>query len=239
MELVGQWVAAEADEELRRRLPDDALDDRSWRPVAVPGQWQGEPAFATSDGPLLYRHRFDHDPGPERRRHWLTFDGLFYEADVWLDGSYLGDTEGYFAPHTFEVSDHVGARPGPHLLAVELACARPHDRRRKRNLTGVFQHWDAIDPAYNPGGIWAPVRLTSTGPVRLAALRVLCREAGPERAALELEAILEADVARTVTVAAVVTPLAATATTPVTTSAAVATGPVDVRRTGAQIPPGL
>ena len=97
--------------------------------------------------------------GPaEGRRAWLTFDGLFYQGDVWLDGAYLGDTEGYFAPHTFEVTDALRAR-GEHHLAVEVTCSRPTDLTAKRNITGVFQHWDCLDPDWNPGGIWRPVRV--------------------------------------------------------------------------------
>ena len=102
--------------------------------------------------------------GPaEGRRAWLTFDGLFYQGDVWLDGSYLGDTEGYFVPHTFEVTDALRAR-GEHHLAIEVTCARPHDLTAKRNLTGVFQHWDCLDPDWNPGGIWRPVRVDGDRP---------------------------------------------------------------------------
>ena len=136
--------------------------------------------------------------GPaEGRRAWLTFDGLFYQGDVWLDGAYLGDTEGYFAPHTFEVTDALRAR-GEHHLAVEVTCSRPNDLTAKRNLTGVFQHWDCLDPDWNPGGIWRPVRVTETGPVRIARLRALCREATTERAVLVLRATLDSDAARTV-----------------------------------------
>ncbi len=191
MDLAGRWLAAPADEELRRRLPDPALDDRGWEPVAIPGQWRLEPAFERSDGPVLHRRRFEAPAPAAGRRAWLVFEGIFYQADVWLDGSYLGETEGYFAPHAFEVTDQLSARE-EHLLAVEVACQPPRDRRRKHNLTGVFEHWDCLARSWNPGGIWAPVRLVETGPVRLAALRVACREATADRATLDLYARLDA-----------------------------------------------
>ena len=41
------------------------------------------------------------------------------------------------------------------------------DRTAKRNITGVFEHWDCLDPDWNPGGIWRPVRVDETGPVRI------------------------------------------------------------------------
>ena len=109
------------------------------------------------------------------------FDGVFYLGDVWLDGTYLGDTEGYFFPHEFDVTDTLAAGH-EHLLAVEVACARQSDRTAKRNITGVFQHWDCLDPDWNPGGIWRPVRIERTGPVRMTRLRALCREADATRA---------------------------------------------------------
>ncbi len=74
--------------------------------VTVPHHWRSMPEFETSDGPLLYRRRFETPPATDPgRRSWLHLDGLFYQGDVWLDRSYVGDTEGYFFPHSFEVTD--------------------------------------------------------------------------------------------------------------------------------------
>jgi len=84
------------------------------------------------------------------------------------------------------------------VLGVEVACGPERHRSAKRNITGVFQHWDCLDPDWNPGGVWRPVRVTETGPVRVARLRALCREAMPERAVLVLRATLDSDGARTV-----------------------------------------
>ena len=190
MDLGGMWSAALSDDELRRRLADPDLDDSGWERLVVPGHWRSHPAFAEVDGPVAYRRRFEAGKPELGRRAFLTFDGVFYQTDVWLDGEYLGDTEGYFFPQTFEVTGALGGR-GEHLLAVEVACARQTDLRAKRNLTGVFQHWDCIDPDWNPGGIWAPVRLHETGSVRIRSLKVLCRDANPETATLELEAELD------------------------------------------------
>jgi len=191
MDLGGSWLAAPADGELLRRLPEVDLDDSGWEPVDVPGQWRLTPAFADSDGPLLYRRHFDAPAPAPTRRSWLVLEGVFYQSDVWLDGAYLGETEGYFAPHAFEVTEHLAAR-SEHLLAVEVTCHPQTDRRRKRNLTGVFQHWDCLARSWNPGGIWAPVAIVETGPVRLANLRVACRDASPEQATLDLDARLDA-----------------------------------------------
>jgi len=197
MELTGTWRAAPADEDLRRSWHDEGFDDAGWEALEVPGHWRSTPAFGDADGPLLYRRAFEAAPPEAGRRRWLTFDGLFYQGDVWLDGAYLGDTEGYFAPHTFEVTEALRSRP-EHHLAVEVTCSPQRNKAAKRNLTGVFQHWDCLDPDWNPGGIWRPVRVDETGPVRISGLRVLCREATAARAVLVLRATLDSDGPRTV-----------------------------------------
>jgi beta-mannosidase len=205
MELPGPWRAAPADEDSRRAFADRDFDDDQWEPVPVPGHWRTVPAFSGSDGPLLYRTRFDSHAGDAGARTWLVLDGVFYESDVWLDGAYLGDTEGYFFPHTFEITD---VAPGSveHLLAVEVSCAAQRDRARKRNLTGVFQHWDCIDADWNPGGIWRPVRIETTGPVRIRDLTVACQEATADYAVVRFSATLNAAEARTVELATTVGP---------------------------------
>ncbi len=192
MDLSGVWHAIEADDDLRRTWLDTGTDDLDdWAHVAVPGHWRTTDAFADTDGPLLYRTDFDHPiPGTDERI-WLRFDGVFYQGDVWLDGGYVGDTEGYFFPHTFEVTDALRDR-GSHTLGVEVTCSAPGDRTKKRNITGAFQHHPSIDPDWNPGGIWRPVRLERTGPIRIRHLRVRCAEATETRATVRFRAVLDA-----------------------------------------------
>ena len=197
LELSDGWLAAAADDHLRRSYTEHDFDDAAWHPIAVPGHWRSSPGFADSDGPLLHRCRFE-APAPEAgRRSWLTFDGLFYQGDVWLDGGYLGDTEGYFLPHSFEITDALRDR-SEHALAVEVTCNASPATAPRRNITGAFQGAAYLDPEWNPGGIWRPVRNTTTGPVRIASLRVVCREANVERAVVSLRAVLDSDGSRRV-----------------------------------------
>jgi beta-mannosidase len=198
-ELTEGWRAAVADDDLRRAYHLDDYDDTGWERITIPSHWRSSPAFATADGPVLHRCRFETAAPPAGQRAWVTFDGIFYQGDVWLDGGYLGDTEGYFFPHTFEVTEQLRGR-ADHALAVEATCSRERDPGAKRNLTGSFQAGEWLDPAWNPGGIWRPVRLSHTGPVRITRLRVLCREATPERSVVAFRATLDSDATRSVLV---------------------------------------
>ena len=194
MELGAGWRAAIADDDLRRTWLDDGpdhLDGDAWAPIEVPGHWRSNPAFADADGPLLYRTAFAQDRPAGDERWWLRLDGLFYQGDVWLDGAYVGDTEGYFFPHTFEVTEALAER-SEHVLGVELTCSRPADLTAKRNITGSFQHAAYLDPTWNPGGIWRPVRLERTGPIRIRHARVHCRDATDASAMVAFRAVLDA-----------------------------------------------
>ena len=194
MDLGGRWPTTLATDELRRVFAEPAFDDGGWDCLQVPGHWRSEPAFAANDGALLSRHRFAAPAPAPGRRAWLTFEGVFYQSDVWLDGAYVGDTEGYFTPHEFEITEALRTQ-SDHVLAVEVTCAPQRSRTSKRNLTGVFQHWDCIDPNWNPGGIWRPVRIVESGPVRINRLRSVCVSASTERAEVAFRALVDASVA--------------------------------------------
>ncbi|HLF40929.1 MAG TPA: hypothetical protein VI854_05565, partial [Acidimicrobiia bacterium] len=191
LELDGLWVAHAAEGDLHQRFLEPGFDDHDWLKAAVPAHWRSIPEFSDSDGPLLYRHRFEEPAPATDRRRFLVLEGVFYYADVWLDGGYLGATEGYFTAHAFDVTGPVSDR-SEHVLAVEVACPRQTDRGAKRLVTGVFSHWDCLDSEWNPGGIWQPVRMVETGPVRIETARAICTEANEGRGRIRLDLTLDA-----------------------------------------------
>jgi beta-mannosidase len=216
VDLSGTWRAAVAGEFPTDDYQSPDFDDDSWAVATVPGHWRSDPAFTQSDGPVVYRTAFD-DPGrfgpgaqiqlgpTEPRRSWLVLDGIFYTSDVWLDGTYLGDTEGYFFAHQFEVTEALADR-SEHSLVVEVACPRPSDLTAKRNLTGVFQHWDLLDQSWTPGGIWRPVHLAQSGPVHIRHWRLRCTDATDLAATVALRAVLDTVEACTVEIVTTITP---------------------------------
>ena len=197
LDLGGSWRARAATDDLRRDAVGFGVDDAGWDEVPVPGHWRSTAAFADSDGPLLLRRPFEQAAPPDGVRRWVVLEGLFYQGDVWLDGAYLGDPEGYFAPHAFDITA-LARLSDEHVLAVEVACPPQRSHRNRRNVTGVFQYWDAMDLTWNPGGLWAPVRVEDTGPVRIERFRVLCRDADDSRAHVLLHTRLDSDEGRTV-----------------------------------------
>lgn len=189
-DLSGTWRLQEAEGDLHQRFTDPDFDDSGWTEATVPGHWRSVPGLERSDGPVLHRRRLRIEDPPDERS-FLVLEGVFYYGDVWLDGAYLGATEGYFAPHAFEITEALAAADD-HVLAIEVACPPERDGSAKRMVTGVFSHWDNLDPTWNPGGLWRPVHVTGTGPVRLARVRALCTEATEDRGRITLDLTLDA-----------------------------------------------
>ena len=197
VDLNGVWRLTPADDDLRRDGIGLDVDDRHWLESIVPGHWRRHPALADSDGPILYRRRYTMGEPDAATRRWITLEGVFYQGDVWLDGAYLGDPEGYFFPHTYDITalSRIGIE---HVVAIEVTCSPQRSHRGRRNITGVFQYWDGIDREWNPGGLWRPVHVFDTGPVRIDRYRLLCRDADISRAHVLLSARLDSDESRPV-----------------------------------------
>ncbi len=195
MDSIGRWRACSADDDVRRDGVGLDYDDSGWPVAAVPGHWRSVPELADSSGPVMYRSDLHHRSPAGGERIFVVFDGVMYQADVWLDGAYLGDHEGYLAPHAFDITD-LSRLSEDHVLAVEVSCPPQAENAAKRTLTGALQDGSVFDRRWNPGGLWRPVRLETTGAVRIDRCRVLCRDANDIRAHLRLTARLDSNAAR-------------------------------------------
>ncbi len=197
MDLSGSWRAAPAREELRRTFHEPALDDRSWAEIAVPGPWMTDDRLA-EERSVLYRRRFEMVPVAEGRRRWLRLDGITQQGDVWLNGAYVGDTDGYFVPHRFEVTHLMGpTRPSGeasdhHLLAVDISVPSFGDPDERTDLMGAVLDPELAGAAgRNPGGIWQGVSIYDTGTAAIRHFRVTCVDADASRAQLALRCVFD------------------------------------------------
>lgn len=102
----------------------------------------------------------------------LTFDGVDYGCDVFLNGKLLGSHEGMFTPFSFDVSDLVSfekKRRGRNVLAVRLHPAP----RRYSQVAGRKPAWHGdywVDLV--PTGIWKPVRLEASEEAKVTDIYV-------------------------------------------------------------------
>jgi beta-mannosidase len=198
-----------------RLLPVDSfrqgfypLDDDSWIEQHLPAHWQQHPLLERYIGKMVYRKRFpleglrtegrgsslkdattDSQSSALSPRYWLRLNGVFYWHQPYFNGVDLGQREGYFMAHEYEVTPWVAEE---NTLVVEVDCPEEHDKLSKRMITGVFSHWDCLDPETNPGGIWLPVELIATGPVRVGDVLLHPETLSEAKAAVRFRATLDA-----------------------------------------------
>lgn len=157
-DLAGQWELAPV-----AHSHTEPSSVENWLTMDVPSHWQMHPELRDYAGFVLYRKRFTHKPKKNERIH-LVFPGIFYFSTVFLDGHRLGDHEGYFTAQRYDVTDYLAKE---NELLVEVHCPDEKERNNKRMITGVFSHWDCLDPTTNPGGIWLAPEIHATGDVHM------------------------------------------------------------------------
>ncbi len=144
----------------------ERFDDTYWRIINVPHDWAVELPFDwAADGShgfhtvgakyptnsiAWYRRTFELPKADEGKRIWLTFDGVFRDATVWVNGWCMRHHEGGYYPFREDITDvlHYG---GKNTVSVLVDATKTE---------GWF---------YEGAGIYRHVWLDKTGPVAIAA----------------------------------------------------------------------
>jgi hypothetical protein len=128
-----------------------------------------------------YRNVFVVPSAYSGKKIWLNFDGINYEAEVWVNGKSIGTVDGAFIRGIFDITSLVV--PGKQAVAVVRVFPQPHPGVPSEHTmgagNGIIGGITRIDgPTFActigwdwmPGirdrdtGIWQKVFLTATGP---------------------------------------------------------------------------
>jgi len=181
-----------------------APSSRAWYRATVPGTVlttlvdngvYPEPLYGENNRPNIipeslcrtsywYRTEIEIPAAYDRRRVWLTFDGINYLADVWVNGWKIGEIRGAFARGQFDITSRV--TPGQRaavavLIHPPLTPADPLEQTQQWGMGlngGVHSHdgptfvasqgWDWMPAIRDRNmGIWQKVTLSASGPVVL------------------------------------------------------------------------
>jgi len=177
------------------------FDDEKWETTTVPewryrtvegddtardpkklAQWSWS-AFSgkAPDTICWYRTTFRAEPTAAGKRTWLCFDGVEWEAQVYLNGELLGTHTVYYEPFRFDVT---GKLKEENTLAVRVISGRSYGQ--PMTYWGIFPDSRAGKQRYTPKrdaslkgllpigyhagcgfGIFREVYLEQTGPVRV------------------------------------------------------------------------
>ena len=156
-----------------------------------------------------YRVEFKAPSAARGRRLTLTFEGVNYAAEAWMNGKELGGFTGAFLRGKFDVTGLV-AEKGTNALAVRVSPPPHPGTANEESLRGgpgenggmevldgptfaAAEGWDWIPGIRDRDtGIWQDVTLTATGPVEIGDLNVITTlpKADRSEADIEIEAPL-------------------------------------------------
>jgi beta-galactosidase len=141
------------------------FDDRQWRTVNLPHDWVVElpfdqksdykhgykpvgPGYA-SNSVAWYRRTFQLPPEDAGKRLWIEFDGVYRDAEVFVNGWLVGHHEGGYNSFRYDITD-VANCGGANVVAVRVDASQ-------------FEGW-----FYEGAGIYRHVWLVKTAPVAIA-----------------------------------------------------------------------
>lgn len=161
----------------------ETVPEEGWVTQELPAQWQELEAFSRYAGKMVYRRNFSFAPEKDRV-YRLEIGGVFYKYRVYLNKYALGGREGYFYPATYNITPYLQAE---NQLILEVESPGPQaDAAAPSVLTGLFAGHPAFPEGYNPGGIWRPVRILSSGPAYIERWHLRTVELEGDEATLSL-----------------------------------------------------
>jgi hypothetical protein len=208
--LVAGWTLAEAPKVSADgpAISATSFDTKSWYPATVPGTvlttlvdrgvypnpYYGLNNLAIPESlnkqDYWYRNEFKAPAAVKGKRLTLTFEGINYKADVWLNGQSLGTITGAFIRGNFDVTGIL--KPGEtNVLAVRISPPPHPGIPQEQSIKGgpgengglmcldgptfvATEGWDWI-PAIRDrdSGIWQPVTLTATDAIQIGDPQVI------------------------------------------------------------------
>lgn len=152
-----------------------------------------------------YRVEVKTPEGAAGKHLTLTFEGINYKAEVWLNGARLGEVKGAFIRGVFDVSKEWKAGKGDvNVLAVEVSPPPHPGIPNEQSLKGgpgenggimcldgptfvASEGWDWIPGVRDrETGIWQPVELKATGGEKIGDVQVITRLPLPETSRAEV-----------------------------------------------------
>ena len=130
------------------------FDDAAWRKIDLPHDWSIEDLKGTKSpfnpdaisqvsggfttgGTAWYRKIFTVLPQDKAKKIYIQFDGIYMNADVWINGHRLGNHPYGYTGFIFDITDHVKFNT-PNIIAVEVK--NEGQNSRWYSGSGIYRH---------------------------------------------------------------------------------------------------
>jgi beta-galactosidase len=131
-----------------------SFDDRSWRKLSLPHDWSIEDIPGTESpldpdaigevssgffvgGTSWYRKHFHLEKHQLGKRIYLQFDGIYMNADIWLNGNHLGNHPYGYTTFGYDITDLVKSNE-ENIIAVEVKNEGKNSRWYSGS--GIYRH---------------------------------------------------------------------------------------------------
>ncbi len=135
-------------------------------PFCVESSLSGVGKAISEDQTVWYHRTFTLDDQSDAKRWLLHFDAVDYEADIWLNGKYLGCHRGGYDPFTFDISSVAVAGENEIILSVWDPTDKGNQQRGKQVLKPKGIYYTATT------GIWQTVWLERVPQTYIENLRI-------------------------------------------------------------------
>jgi len=129
------------------------FDDQAWRTVHLPHDWSVESSFDRDHGDGAtaylpggvgwYRKRFATPKENADGLLYVLFDGIYNNADVWLNGKHLRHHPYGYSPFYDDITPHLQRDGSENVLAVRVDRSRYVDSRWYSG-SGIYRHVSLI-----------------------------------------------------------------------------------------------
>lgn len=156
------------------------IDDSDWRLLDLPHDWSIEGPFSKENSSCTgylpggigwYRKSFVIPNSEKRRKVYISFDGIYNNSEVWINGAFLGKRPNGYISFQYDLTPYIKYGK-ENLIAVKVDHTLAGDSR-----------W------YTGSGIYRDVRIITTSPVHIGQWGVYCSspEITREKATLSVE----------------------------------------------------
>lgn len=131
-----------------------SFDDSKWRKIDLPHDWSIEDLKGThspfnpdaisqvsggftTGGTGWYRKTFTVDPQDKNKKIHIQFDGVYMNADVWINGHHLGNHPYGYTGFMFDITEQVKFDV-PNVIAVEVK--NEGQNSRWYSGSGIYRH---------------------------------------------------------------------------------------------------
>jgi len=150
--------------------------------MKIPASWQlaGVEDYC---GVIWFRRNFKLPEDIKENQIWLRFKGVDYYTDVWVNGQYVGNHEGYFQSFEFNITEYVNwGKENNLVVKVNSPLEEPGKvwPAKKYLIKGIFNNSDFRPGSWSlkhgqdkgTGGIWNDVDILIKNDARVRSIKV-------------------------------------------------------------------